>query len=90
MEKLYNELILRKWKPSPCIRFVVKYPVKREVFASEFADRVVLPIGDLTSQLFSNIYLNELDQYVKRELKVQHYGRYVDDFFLVSQYIIYK
>ncbi|MBQ9340412.1 MAG: RNA-directed DNA polymerase [Paludibacteraceae bacterium] len=220
LEKLYNELILHKWKPSPCIRFVVKYPVKREVFASEFADRVVhhlyfnavaplaekvliadsyscrkgkgtlygvsrlehhvrscslnytadcwvlkldiqgyfmsiprerlrllvhrllgkaedkellldrdmllwltdvitlhdpmegckrigdehewddvppskclshspkgvgLPIGDLTSQLFSNIYLNELDQYVKRELKVKHYGRYVDDFFLVGR-----
>ena len=36
-----------------------------------------LPIGDLTSQLFSNIYLNRLDQYCKRELKCKHYGRYV-------------
>ena len=43
-----------------------------------------LPIGNLTSQLFSNIYLNELDQYVKRVLKVKHYGRYVDDFYLVD------
>lgn len=43
-----------------------------------------LPIGNLTSQLFSNIYLNELDQYVKRILKVKHYGRYVDDFYLVD------
>jgi hypothetical protein len=42
-----------------------------------------LPIGNLTSQLFSNVYLNDLDRYVKRELKVEHYGRYVDDFFLV-------
>lgn len=44
---------------------------------------VGLPIGDLTSQLFSNIYLNELDHYVKRVLGVKHYGRYVDDFFLM-------
>ncbi len=43
-----------------------------------------LPIGNLTSQLFSNIYLNELDQYVKRALKCKHYGRYVDDFFIVD------
>lgn len=46
---------------------------------------VGLPIGDLTSQLFSNIYLNELDQFVKRELKCRHYGRYVDDFFLMDR-----
>ncbi len=43
-----------------------------------------LPIGNLTSQLFSNVYLNELDQYMKRELKCRHYGRYVDDFYVVS------
>ena len=43
-----------------------------------------LPIGNLTSQLFSNIYLNEFDQYVKRVLKVKRYGRYVDDFYLVD------
>ncbi len=42
-----------------------------------------LPIGNLTSQLFSNVYMNDFDQYVKQELKVKHYGRYVDDFFLV-------
>ncbi|MGL5919144.1 MAG: reverse transcriptase/maturase family protein, partial [Bacteroidales bacterium] len=42
-----------------------------------------LPIGNLTSQLFSNIYLNEFDHFVKRSLKIKHYGRYVDDFFLV-------
>ena len=43
-----------------------------------------LPIGNLTSQLFSNVYLNELDQYVKRHLHCRHYGRYVDDFYIVS------
>ena len=38
-----------------------------------------LPIGNLTSQLFSNVYLNLFDQFVKRELKCKNYGRYVDD-----------
>lgn len=42
-----------------------------------------LPIGNLTSQLFSNIYLCDFDNYVKRELKMKHYGRYVDDFFIL-------
>lgn len=43
-----------------------------------------LPIGNLSSQLFSNIYMNVFDQYVKRNLKCRHYGRYVDDAFIVS------
>lgn len=43
-----------------------------------------LPIGNLTSQLFSNVYLNVLDQFMKRELHCGHYGRYVDDFYVVS------
>ena len=43
-----------------------------------------LPIGNLTSQLFSNVYLNVLDQYAKRQLHSRHYGRYVDDFYVVS------
>ena len=43
-----------------------------------------LPLGNVTSQLFSNIYLNELDQYIKHNLKVSHYVRYCDDFVIVS------
>ncbi|MCI5196653.1 MAG: reverse transcriptase, partial [Candidatus Electrothrix sp. AW5] len=42
-----------------------------------------LPIGNLTSQFFANVYLNELDQFVKHELKCRHYLRYVDDFILL-------
>jgi hypothetical protein len=38
-----------------------------------------LPIGNLTSQLYSNVYMNAFDQFVKRELGCRHYGRYVDD-----------
>lgn len=43
-----------------------------------------LPLGNLTSQIFINIYLNEFDQYVKRELKVKHFIRYADDFVIFS------
>lgn len=42
-----------------------------------------MPIGNLTSQLFSNIYLNRFDHWMKRCLKCRHYGRYVDDFYVI-------
>jgi len=42
-----------------------------------------LPIGNLTSQLFSNVYLHEFDSFVKNDLGFEYYGRYVDDFVLV-------
>lgn len=45
---------------------------------------VGLPIGDLTSQLFSNIFLNRLDRFVQYDLGLRHYGRYVDDFWSVD------
>lgn len=44
-----------------------------------------LPIGNLTSQLLSNVYLNLFDQFMKRVLHCKHYGRYVDDSFVVSR-----
>lgn len=43
-----------------------------------------LPIGNLTSQLFSNVYLNVFDQFMKRVMKCHYYGRYVDDAAVVS------
>lgn len=42
-----------------------------------------LPIGNLTSQLFGNVYMNEFDHFVKRDLGIKYYGRYVDDFILI-------
>jgi hypothetical protein len=42
-----------------------------------------LPIGNLSSQVFANFYLHTFDKFVTEELKVSHYGRYVDDFVLV-------
>lgn len=38
-----------------------------------------IPIGNYTSQIFANIYLNEIDQYIKHKLKIKYYYRYMDD-----------
>lgn len=46
--------------------------------------RTGLPIGNLISQLCANIYLNELDKFVKHNLKAKWYGRYMDDFLIIS------
>ncbi len=46
---------------------------------------VGLPLGNLTSQLFVNIYMNEFDQFMKHELKTKYYIRYADDFVIFSQ-----
>lgn len=43
-----------------------------------------IPIGNLTSQLFANIYLNEFDQFIKQKLKIKRYVRYTDDFVIVA------
>lgn len=47
-------------------------------------DGVGIPVGNLTSQLFANIYLNKLDQYAKHTLGVGMYVRYMDDFIILS------
>lgn len=43
-----------------------------------------LPLGNVTSQLFANIYLNELDQFIKHKLKEKYYIRYCDDFVILG------
>src|SRR3989344_6289457 len=44
-----------------------------------------LPLGNLTSQLLINIYMNEFDQFIKRKLKIKYYIRYADDFIILSR-----
>lgn len=43
-----------------------------------------LPLGNLTSQLLVNIYMNEFDQFIKHTLKIKYYVRYADDFVILS------
>lgn len=57
-------------------------PAHKTLFGSE-ANKG-LPIGNLNSQFFANVYLNSLDQFVKHEVKCQYYLRYCDDFILLS------
>lgn len=57
-------------------------PKSKSLFFSK--DGRGLPIGNLTSQLFANIYLNQIDHFIKRELKFKYYGRYVDDMLFVD------
>ena len=44
-----------------------------------------IPIGNLTSQLFANIYLDPLDRYIKQDLRRRYYLRYVDDFLILGE-----
>ncbi len=44
-----------------------------------------IPLGNLTSQIFANIYMNELDQFIKHDLRAIYYLRYADDFILLSE-----
>jgi retron-type reverse transcriptase len=66
-----NEVI---WLLEQIIRSYSSMPVKG----------VGLPLGNLTSQLFANIYLNPFDQWVNHNLKVKHYLRYADDMVFLS------
>ena len=58
-----------------------------EVIGSFYSSRpgIGLPLGNLTSQLFANIYMNEFDQFVKHKLKAEYYIRYADDFIILSR-----
>ncbi|MGI0134736.1 MAG: reverse transcriptase domain-containing protein [Candidatus Micrarchaeaceae archaeon] len=58
-----------------------------EIVGSFYSGRIGtgLPLGNLTSQLLVNVYMNEFDQYVKRRLKAKHYIRYGDDFVILSR-----
>lgn len=51
----------------------------------ETAPKKGLPLGNVTSQIFANVYLNEFDQFVKHTLKVRYYIRYCDDFVLLAE-----
>ena len=62
------------WKDLPFGKSLFNYP-----------NNVGLPIGNLTSQLFGNVYLNNLDHFIKENLKIKYYGRYVDDMVFFHQ-----
>ncbi len=60
-----------------------KVPLHKSLFNA--AKNKGLPIGNLTSQFFANVYMNELDQFAKHVLKARYYARYVDDMVLFHE-----
>lgn len=56
-----------------------------EIFIYDDGGEKGIPIGNYTSQFFANIYLHELDKYVKEVLKIKYYARYMDDFILLLE-----
>ena len=68
--------ILEKYIPDRNIIWLLE----RVIFSFSSAPGRGLPLGNLTSQLFVNIYMNEFDQFVKHKLKAKYYIRYADDF----------
>lgn len=59
--------------------------IKKIINSFETEKNKGIPLGNLTSQYFANIYLNELDQFIKHKLKVKHYIRYTDDFVILDK-----
>jgi len=54
-------------------------------FTSVKGKNIGLPLGNLTSQLFVNVYMNKFDQHVKHKLRIKYYVRYADDFIFFSE-----
>ena len=76
-EKLF-EIISRKIKDKDVLWLL------REIIYSK-KEKVGIPIGNLTSQVFANVYYNEADQYIKHKLKVKYYYRYMDDSIILME-----
>jgi retron-type reverse transcriptase len=71
---ILSRIIERKIKDPRMLAVMLKF--------TEHSEPAGIPIGNLLSQIYALIYLNPLDHYIKRQLKVKKYARYVDDFVL--------
>lgn len=87
IKKFFNSIdhqillgILRAHIPDPSIIWLLENVIKSFSVSTSRG----LPLGNLTSQLFANVYMNRFDQFVKHQLKAKHYVRYADDFVLLS------
>jgi len=58
--------------------------ISKIIYSFKGENKKGIPLGNLTSQIFSNVYLNELDQFIKRKLRIKYYLRYTDDFVILS------
>ena len=76
-KQILYKIIERQYKDK---RFL--WITKKIIFQHSTED-VGIPIGNYTSQYYANIYLNQLDHYIKEVLRVKYYVRYMDDFLLI-------
>ncbi len=76
--EILHSLLLRKVRDERMLALC-----RTVIESSEETPGKGIPIGNLTSQLFANVYLDELDQYVKHGLRVRRYVRYMDDFVIL-------
>lgn len=79
---ILKSLIARKVKDKD-INWLINNVI--DSFSSDKGTGSGIPLGNLTSQIFSNIYLNELDQFIKHKLKMKQYLRYADDFLIITR-----
>ena len=79
---LFDDPVSKAWKRGPVVNWSPGVlPPKKSLFGQPPGQGIV--IGNLTSQLVSNIYLDQLDRFVFYNLGYKNYGRYVDDFFIM-------
>jgi retron-type reverse transcriptase len=78
------EILSKKIKDEKVCTLLYEIVESFEASRPNLFERRGVPIGNLTSQVFANIYMNEFDQFMKHELKVKNYARYTDDFVIVS------
>ncbi len=81
--KIIMDILTRKIKDKGLINIIER------IIKNSSETGVGLPIGNLTSQFFANVYLDRLDHYVKDNLGVKYYIRYMDDFVIFSDDIEY-
>jgi len=80
-EKIISHDPTTNYIPRGDLKLLQSVPPHKSLFDKIYCG---LPIGNLTSQFFANVYLNELDQFIKHSLKCRHYFRYMDDLLLLS------
>lgn len=78
--KILLNLIERKIEDGKVVSLV-----KKIIDSFETEPNKGIPLGNVTSQIFANIYLNQLDQFVKHQLRIKYYIRYTDDFVILDK-----
>jgi len=76
--KILLEIVKKKIKCERTIKLI-------KIILNNFDGGKGMPLGNMTSQFFANLYLDDLDQFIKRKLRIKFYIRYVDDFVILHK-----